>query len=93
MIKKKLQKKKIYNHYLDKQKDIIYSTRFKVEEVFDKIVSKDTISTEQITRLKTFFLENQSEYYFLYKDKFIQTQNEKQIDFEPSAPPECSNFQ
>ena len=30
------------------------STKFRVEEIFDNVISKDTISTEQITKLSKF---------------------------------------
>ena len=47
--------KKIYNHYLDKRKEIIKNTRFKVEDLFGDILSKDNFSQEQITKLNIFF--------------------------------------
>ena len=37
--------KKIYNHYVDKRKQIMNSTAFKVEDIFGDIISKDSIST------------------------------------------------
>ena len=46
--------KKIYNHYVDKRKVIMGSTKFKVEDIFGDVRSKDSISTEQITKLKIF---------------------------------------
>ena len=46
--------KKIYNHYIDKRKEIMNSTKFKVEDIFGDIISKDSISPEQITKLKNF---------------------------------------
>ena len=46
--------KKIYNHYLDKKKEIMNSTEFKVEDIFGDVISKDTISNEQITKLNNF---------------------------------------
>ena len=49
-----LELKKIYNHYLDKRKEIMNSTKFKVEDIFGDVISKDTVSTEQITKLKNF---------------------------------------
>ena len=48
------QLKQIYNLYIDKRKEIMKSTQFKVEDVFTDVISKDTISTEQITKLKNF---------------------------------------
>ena len=43
--------KKIYNHYVDKRTEIMNSTKFKAEDIFGDIISKDSISTEQITKL------------------------------------------
>ena len=48
------QLKQIYNHYVDKQEEIMDSTKFKVEDIFTDVISKDTISTEQITKLNNF---------------------------------------
>ena len=61
MIDKKLDEKeviernKIYNHYLDKRKEVLKTTQIKVEDNFDDIISKDSISPEQITRLNKLF--------------------------------------
>ena len=46
--------KKIYNHYLDKKKEFMNSTKFKVEDFFGDILSKDSISLEQKTKPNTF---------------------------------------
>ena len=46
--------KKIYNHYLDKRKEIMKNTSFKVEDVFGDLISKDNFSQEQITKLNNF---------------------------------------
>ena len=46
--------KKIYNHYLDKRKEIMKNTQFKVEDVFGDVISKDNFSREQITKLNNF---------------------------------------
>ena len=52
--KEALELKKIYNHYIDKRKEIMDSTKFKVEEIFGDVISKDSISPEQITKLNNF---------------------------------------
>ena len=52
--KEALEMNKTHNHYLDKRKDIMNSTRFKVEDVFGDNISKDSISPEQITELDHF---------------------------------------
>ena len=48
------QLKQIYNHYLDKRSEIMKNTQFKVEDVFGDVISKDSISPEQITKLNNF---------------------------------------
>ena len=48
------QLKQIYNHYVDKKSEIMKNTQLKVEDIFTDVISKDTISTEQITKLKNF---------------------------------------
>ena len=57
MIKEAQELKKIYNHYLDKRREIMKNTQFKVDDIFGDIISKDTISPEQITKLNNFFSE------------------------------------
>ena len=60
MVDKKIDKKEaeqlkqIYNHYVDKRKEIMDSTKFKVEDIFGDVISKDSISPEQITKLNNF---------------------------------------
>ena len=46
--------KKIYNHYIDKRKEIMTNTQFKVEDVFGDVISNDNFSQEQITKLNNF---------------------------------------
>ena len=52
--KESLELKKIYNHYVDKRREIMNSTKFKVEDIFGDVISKDSISPEQITKLNNF---------------------------------------
>ena len=60
MIDKKIDEKEgeqlrsIYNHYINKQDEIKKSSQFRVEELFGNNIPKDTISPEQITKLKIF---------------------------------------
>ena len=49
------QLKQIYNHYIDKNSEIMKNTQFKVEDVFTDVISKDTTSAEQITKLNSFY--------------------------------------
>ena len=46
--------KKIYNHYLDRRKEIMKNTQFKREDVFGDVISKDNFSQEQIYKLNSF---------------------------------------
>ena len=48
------QLKEIYNHYTDKKSEIMKNTSFKVEDIFNDIIHKDTISQEQILKLNAF---------------------------------------
>ena len=60
MIDKKIVKKeafelkKVYNYYIDKRKEVMNSTNFKVEDKFGDVISKDSISPEHITKLNNF---------------------------------------
>ena len=40
----------IYNRYVDKRKEIMNSTKFKIEDIFGNITSTDGISPEQINK-------------------------------------------
>ena len=46
--------KKKYIHYFDKKKEIMKRTSFRVEDIFGDIISKDSFSQEQITKLNNF---------------------------------------
>ena len=50
--------RQIYNHYIPGREEIMISTKVKVEDVFGDVMSKDSISIEQITKLKIFFSQN-----------------------------------
>ena len=49
--------KKLYNHYMDNRSEIMKNTSFIVEDIFGNIISKDSISPEQITKLNTFLAQ------------------------------------
>ena len=49
--------KKIYNHYLDKRKENMKNTSFKIEDVFGDVISKDKFGQEQITKLNNFLVK------------------------------------
>ena len=38
-----------YNHCVHKRTEVMNSTKIKLEDIFSDVISKDTISTEQIT--------------------------------------------
>ena len=46
--------KQIYNHYIDKRKQILKNTQSEVEDAFGDVISKDNFSQEQITKLNNF---------------------------------------
>ena len=46
--------KQIYNHYIDKREKFMVSTKFKVEDIFGDVISKDSISPGQLTKLNNF---------------------------------------
>ena len=46
--------KQIYNHYVDKKSEIMRNTQFKVEDIFNDVINRDTISQEQIVKLNNF---------------------------------------
>ena len=48
------QLKQIYNHYVDKKSEIMRNTSFKVEDIFNDVINKDTISQEQIIKFNNF---------------------------------------
>ena len=47
--------KKICNCYLDMRKKVLKNTQIKVEDIFGNIISKNSISPEQTTKLKNFW--------------------------------------
>ena len=46
--------KKIYNHNIDKRKQIMKNTSFRVEDVFGYVISQKNLGQEQITKLNIF---------------------------------------
>ena len=48
------QLKQIYNHYVDKKSEIMKNTQFRVEDIFNEVINKDTISQEQIVKPNNF---------------------------------------
>ena len=46
--------KKVYNHFLDERTDIMKKAQLKVEEVFDDISNKDSLTAEHIYNLDIF---------------------------------------
>ena len=77
--------KKIYNHYLDKRKEIMKNTQFKVEDVFGDVISKDNFSQEQITKLNNFLAKIFTNINISIKFNFFNS--EKKSIIETSAPP------
>ena len=48
------QLKQIYNPYIDKRSEIMKNTSFKVEDIFNDVINKDTISQEELIKLNNF---------------------------------------
>ena len=46
--------KKIHNHYIDRRKEVMRNTSFKVEDVSGVVISKDNFSQEQMIKLNKF---------------------------------------
>ena len=69
--------KKIYNHYLDRGKDIMKNTQFRVEDIFGYKISKDYLSPEQITKLNTFFSQNSVTVKFCIEIKLFEPKKKK----------------
>ena len=81
------QLKQIYNHYIDKKSEKLKNTSFRVEDIFTDAINKDTISTEQITKLNNFFSQNNVNININIKFNFFKPSKKTNIDTEPSAPP------
>ena len=90
--KEALELKKIYNHYIDKRKQIMDSTKFKIEDIFGDVISKDSISPEQITKLNTFFSQNKLNININNKINLFKPGNKKKIDILPIALPYYEKF-
>ena len=52
--KEALELKKNYHHFIVERSEIMKNTSFKVEDVFGDVISKDSISPEQITKFNNF---------------------------------------
>ena len=83
--KEALELKKIYNHYLDKRKEIMDSTKFKVEDFFGDVISKDSISPEQITELN-FFSQNNVNIKINIKFNFLNLERKQILIIIPVLP-------
>ena len=91
--KEALELKKIYNHYIDKREEIMNSTKFKVEDISGDVISKNSVSPEQITKPNKFFSQNNVNRDINIKFNFFKPRKEKLKNYEPSAPPEHTDFQ
>ena len=60
--------------------------------MFGDIISKDTTSAEQIATLNIFLGQNNVNIYFSIKIDLFKPRKDKNENYEPSAPPENSNF-
>ena len=87
-----LELKKIYNHYLDKRKEIMNSTKFRVEDVFGNVINKGNLSQDQITQFTNFFSPMDVNININIKCNFFQPRKKKNIDFQQSALPLPENL-
>ena len=79
--------KKIYNHYLDKRKEIMKNTNLKVEDVFGDVIRKNNFSQGQITKLNNFFSKKNVKVNINFKFSLFKPRKEKVKNYELSAPP------
>ena len=63
------------------------NTQFKVEDIFGDVISKDSISPEQITKLNTYFSKNNVNVNLCMKLYLFKPRNGKMKNYEPSAHP------
>ena len=79
--------KKTFIHYLDKRKEVMNSTKFKVEDIFGDVILNDSISPEQITELNNFCSKNNVNIIINIKFIFLKPRKKTNIDYQPSALP------
>ena len=84
--------KKNHNHYIDKRKEIMKNTSFKVKDIFGDVISEDNLSQEQITKLNVFLAEIKKNIKIKINFNFFKPRQKTTIDQQPSAPPEYSDF-
>ena len=85
--------KKIYNRYIDKRSEIMKNTTFEVEDVFGDVISKDNFNQEQLTKLNNFSAKNTVNKNVKIEFNFFKPRKKTNIDYQPTAPPEYSDFQ
>ena len=71
------QLKQFFSHYIAKKSDIMKNTQFTVEDVFTDVISKDTFSTEQTTKLNKFFSQNDVNIDIKIKFSFFKPKKKK----------------
>ena len=62
------------------------SHKYIVEDVFGDVISKDPISTEQITKLCNFFSKNDVNINININFNFFKPTQKTTIEYQPSAP-------
>ena len=68
------------------------NTSFEVEVIFGDVISKDSKSPEQITKLNNFPGENNANINFSIKINSLKPRKDKNKNYELSAPTELSIF-
>ena len=69
------------------------STKFKVEDIFGDVMSKDSISPEQINKLNNFSAKTDVIINLSIKTNLFKPRKGKITNYEPPAPPDYSDFQ
>ena len=83
--------KKISNQYIDKGKEIMKSSSFEAEDVFGDVISEDNFGQQQITK-PNFFSQNDVNMNKNIRFNIFEPRKKNDIDYQPSAPPEYSDF-
>ena len=63
------------------------NTQFNVEDVFTDVISKDSISQEQISKLNNVLSKNDVNINIKPNFNFFKPKKNNNIDYQPSAPP------
>ena len=63
------------------------STKFRVEDIFGVVISKDSFSPEQITKINNFFSQNNVNINFNIRMNLFKPKKKTNTDYSASTPP------